>query len=284
MKLPSSSLSANSDGLQISRAARIALGVLAGAAGFSLAGTLFLRVFPQAMAVIGPYYATLVKAPTWLFMGTLPVLVFLMYLPVLGSRKTTAIALFSCAVGAAAELIGTTTGYPFGTYEYTFWLGHKFLGHVPWLIPPSWFALGLVSYDLGSRVAKSSAARIALGAVMLTAWDVSLDPAMSKAFPFWTYPDGGEFYGMPLTNWAGWLLVSAIIMVGIESLVGGKASRSALAPQVYLINCLFPIGLSLAYGLWGAVLAGLVVTALVLWMVLPAHRLQPRLANLWPAA
>jgi carotene biosynthesis associated membrane protein len=262
------------------RPARLALLVLVAAAGFSLAGTFFLRLFPQAMAVIGPFYPTLVKAPTWLFMGTLPILVLLMYRPVLGGSLTAWIALWACAAGAAAELIGTTTGFPFGSYEYTFWLGDKFLGHVPWLIPPSWFALGLVSYDLGARVARSAAARVALGALILTAWDVSLDPAMSKAFPFWTYPDGGQFYGMPLTNWAGWLLVSALIMGGVEWLVGGQSAKSPLAPRVYLVNCLFPIGLSLAYGLWGAVLAGLAATALVLWLVLPARRLQPKLARL----
>ncbi|NNE70376.1 MAG: carotenoid biosynthesis protein, partial [Rhodothermales bacterium] len=172
-------------------------------------------------------------------------------------------------VGAGAELLGTTTGFPFGSYFYTHWLGPQMLGHVPWFIPPSWFALGLVSFDLASRLGRTGWQRIGLAAVFLTLWDVSLDPAMSRAFPFWTYPDGGFFYGMPLSNWVGWLFTGTVIMMGFEWMLRDRQAHSPLAPAVYLVNCLFPIGLSLLYGLWWAVLAGLVATFVVLYPVTP---------------
>lgn len=252
-----------------SRAPRIALGVLTGAAVFSLAGTILILLIPAVARLVGPVYPTLVKTPTWVFMATLPVLTILMYLDSLGLRRVAVLFAWGSAVGAAAELLGTTTGFPFGEYAYTSWLGPQMFGHVPWFIPPSWFALGLISFDLASRVSRSSWQRIALGALFLTLWDVSLDPAMSRAFPFWTYPNGGAFYGMPLSNWAGWLLTGAIIMMGFEWFIRGREVKSELAPAAYLVNCLFPIGLSLLYGLWGAGVAGLLATGIVLYPVVP---------------
>ncbi|MBO6576165.1 MAG: carotenoid biosynthesis protein [Rhodothermales bacterium] len=244
--------------------ARRSIQLLTAAVLFSLAGTFALLVFPPLWEVFGPWYETLVKAPTWTYMAVLPIAVALVYLPQLGASLLTKVFLWGTVIGAAAELIGTITGLPFGTYVYTGWLGPKIMGHVPWFIPLSWFAMGLVAFDLAGRLVRPGTLRVIVGAAFLTLWDVSLDPAMSKAFPFWVYPDGGFFYGMPLSNWGGWLLVSFIIMAGFEFLLGDRKPRAAEARYLYLINCLFPLGLSALYGLWGAVLAGAVATAVVM--------------------
>src|SRR5262249_35109879 len=55
----------------------------------------------------------------------------------LGPRRT--LIFFACAtvISAAAELTGTKTGWPFGGYEYTNFLGPKLLGRVPAAIPLS---------------------------------------------------------------------------------------------------------------------------------------------------
>ena len=253
-----------SDASGVDRAFRITLYVFAGTIVFSLGGTLLLKLVPSTMQIFGPYYATLVKAPTWTYMALLPILPILMYGPTLGARKMAMFFVWGCLIGGLSELVGTTTGFPFGAYSYTTWLGPKLFGHVPLFIPPSWFAMSIVSLDLARRLATGRAGRILLATVFMVLWDVSLDPAMSHAFPFWTYPDGGFFYGMPLSNWLGWFGVSLVIMAGYELIWGGLTRSHRQAPTVYLLNCLFPLLLSLLYGLYLAFFVGALATALPL--------------------
>ena len=258
----------------------VALALFVGSVVFSLAGAALLNFFPvqaaTALAVIadvtGLTLEDLIKLPTWVNMAMLPVIAFALYLPELGWPKSLAFLAVGCVVGAAAELIGTQTGFPFGPYSYGDFLGAKIAGHVPWLIPPSWYAISIVSLDLGRRLGLGRAGRVGAVALFMVLWDVALDPAMNHAFPFWKYDAGGVFFGMPLVNWAGWALTSALIAVGYEALGGLRAAPSrfvgAWAPRFYAVNSLFSVGVCFVYkaplaGLVG--LAGLAVAFGILW-------------------
>lgn len=251
----------------VERAFRVCLLIFIGAIVFSLAGTLLLVVYPPAMGIFGPYYPALVKAPTWTYMAFLPILPILMYGRSLGPSLMAFFVIWGSLIGGMSELAGTQTGWPFGAYAYTGWLGPKMFDHVPYFIPLSWFAMSIVSLDLAARLCDGRIARVLVAAVFMVLWDVALDPAMSRAFPFWVYPDGGFFYGMPASNWGGWFLVSVAIVAGYEWIGGGLRSTSRWAPTVYLLNGLFPILLSLLYGLVGAFFIGLAAIALPLLAV-----------------
>jgi putative membrane protein len=200
-------------------------------------------------------------------MSLLPVIVALMYLPIVGGRRLIWLILTGSLIGASAELLGTTTGFPFGGYTYTDWLGPKILGHVPYFIPLSWYAMALVCHDLSLRVTRRRGPAILLAALFMVGWDVSLDPAMSRAFPFWTYSTDGFFYGMPLSNWAGWFVTSLAILGVFWLLTRGVRVEHRLAPLFFFLNCFFPFILSLQYGLYGATLAGVITTAAILALV-----------------
>lgn len=259
----------------IQPAFKYALWIFIGAISFSIAGLFVTRVFPSTMTYFGPYYANLVKAPTWTYMAVLPLLPIFMYAPSLGKARMGLFFVWGCAIGGASELTGTmgalTLGgvaLPFGAYEYTHWLGPKFGGHVPYFIPLSWFAMSIVSLDLAYRVVSSRWAILLTSAAFMTLWDVSLDPAMNHVFPFWTYEVDGFFYGMPLSNWVGWFVVSLLIMISYE-LMGGLKALSRWAPLVYVLNCFFPLMISLLHATYGAVLVGAVATAVpfvVIWL------------------
>ena len=130
----------------------------------------------------------------------------------LGPRRTVIFFLVSSLLSLSSELIGTGTGWPFGNYEYTAFLGYKILDRVPFSIPLSWFSMGLVSYLLGSLLAARLGGRrtlwsLALGVWLLTAWDLVLDPAMadpSLRVQFWTWHETGPYFGMPIQNLVGW--------------------------------------------------------------------------------
>jgi len=82
----------------------------------------------------------------------------------------------------SSELLGTSTGFPFGHYHYLSGLGYKIAGLVPFTIPLSWFYLGLVSYVIARAGLAGGKGEInwvrqlgaiALGAMLLTAYVVN---------------------------------------------------------------------------------------------------------------
>lgn len=262
----------SSSGISSRTGFRLAFGLFVGSIFFSVAGTLLYEFVPPAQTFFAPYWSTLVKSGTWIYMILLPVLTFLLYIEELGWGKSVAAFVLGSGIGAAAELLGTVTGFPFGAYAYNDWLGPKIAGHVPYLIPPSWYAIALVSLDLARRMGLSRRGRIGMVAVFMVLWDVALDPAMNAAFPFWTYNDGGVFFGMPLQNWFGWVLTSLVIGAAFEYGLGGLREAPSdfvrrWAPIYYAVNMLFSVILCLLYGvpvaaLWGLAALGLALGAL----------------------
>ena len=258
---------------------RFAFWLFVGAISFSVAGMLLLRLVPSSMALFGPIYTKLVKTPTWTFMTMLALLPLLMYSPALGWRRMSLIAVWGCLIGGTSELIGTTgwltigdVALPFGEYQYTEWLGPKIAGHVPYFIPPSWFAMSIVSLDLARRITNRRGGALLLGTLFMVLWDVSLDPAMNQAFPFWEYGVDGVFFGMPLSNWAGWTGVTLVILLGYEYIGRETPIENAWAPWVYALNCIFPLAICLLRDVYlPALIGGLatLVPFLLLWRYNP---------------
>ena len=263
----------------IARAFAIAFGIFVGSILFSVAGTLLLSFFPAQAAValgwiaanLGVSLVDMVKGSTWAYMALMPLLTLLLYLPTLGTRRSLLFLAWGSAIGAAAELLGTQTGIPFGAYAYSDLLGAKIAGHVPWFIPPSWYAMSLLSYDLAGRLDLGRWGRVFTATLFMVMWDVALDPAMTagahSGWSFWSYPGGGVFFGMPLVNWLGWFVTSFVIMVGYDRLLGGLAYAPRWAPLLYAVNVLFPVFICFAYGAAVAGVLGLAALAVVLGLV-----------------
>lgn len=230
---------------------------------------------------------------THILFGALAMLAF--GIAVLGARRT--LIFFACAVGLSlsAELIGTGTGWPFGNYAYTDYLGYKVLGRVPFTIPLSWFYMGLASYLLGRTLATRLGVRrvaawgLGLGVWFLIVWDLVLDPAMadsSMTVKFWHWHQAGPYYGMPVQNYAGWAATGLLFMA-----LGRALWRRDVDPvrdglplwfpmAVYAANTGFAMVLSASVGLWPPIalsaLLGL-APALLAWQPRPPRRaVQPQ--------
>ena len=201
-------------------------------------------------------------------------------------RRSKAVKLFVAGtlISLSFELLGTSTGIPFGWYEYTPLLGYRIAGLVPFPIPLSWFYMVYCSLAVVSRLfqadhnEKTKSAWALMAGAILTAWDVSLDPAMSRATAHWIWEMGGFFYGMPLTNWLGWFLSGSIIARVMLYIVGTttferKVSPSRLPLVVYAANGIMPIAICLRHGLWWA--AGLGAAAMGIPLLLAARSEAP---------
>lgn len=210
----------------------------------------------------------------------------------LGSRigVNRALAVFAIAfsLSLASELAGTSTGFPFGVYHYTDQLGFKIAGLVPFNIPTSWFYMLIASLVISSRLLGArddSAARwwwAFVGGVVLTAWDVSMDPAMVKTTHWlWDVPDLSSanavsrfigtpfFFGMPLTNWMGWLLTGVLVARAMLAIVPPTEWKRAVSESnfplvLYAVNGVLPIAICFAHDMALAGVLGTIAMALPL--------------------
>jgi putative membrane protein len=162
----------------------------------------------------------------------------------------------------SSELAGTTVGLPFGPYQYTDALGLKWFGHVPLLIPLSWFLMAVPSYAMAQRlVGDNKWRRIALASFVLLAWDLALDPAMSYATKYWVWGATGPYYGMPWLNLFGWYVTGLVLML---LLVATRADAWIAKLPIgwlaafYAINLAMSLGIDAAARLDGAVIASLI--------------------------
>ncbi|MEO1069079.1 MAG: carotenoid biosynthesis protein, partial [Cyanobacteria bacterium J06638_6] len=187
---------------------------------FGLAGLLWVVPHPGVLEYL-PAGQTLFRwsmaggGVGYILLGTVAVAIYAYRTLGISSLATFAIA--AVGISVTSELLGTSTGFPFGHYSYLNGLGYKIAGLVPFTIPLSWFYLGLASFLLARSglAAGGGAGRygwgqsigaVLLGSVLLTSWDFVLDPAMSQtAMPFWYWHEPGAFFGMPYQNFAGWL-------------------------------------------------------------------------------
>ena len=117
-------------------------------------------------------------------------------------RRGVALVATSGALGFATELAGVRTGRPFGHYRYGDGLGAK-VGGVPLLAAAAWALMARPAWVVAGLIDERPAARVPLAAGALTAWDVFLDPRMA-ADGYWTWPGGGFYAGVPVSNFAGW--------------------------------------------------------------------------------
>ena len=182
------------------------------------------------------------------------------------------------ALSLGSELLGTSTGFPFGEYRYLSGLGYKIAGLVPFTIPLSWFYLGFSAYIIALVGLKKLAisnwlcqlGAILCGSLCLTSWDFVLDPAMSQAaIPFWIWDRPGAFFGMPYQNFAGWM-GTGIIFMGVAALLWQvkpitlPRNDLKLPLAIYLANFAFAAVLSLAAGFYVPVLLGFILGILPL--------------------
>ncbi|MCX6033194.1 MAG: carotenoid biosynthesis protein [Chloroflexi bacterium] len=128
-----------------------------------------------------------------------------------GTRRGTAIVISIAALAWAAEALGSRVGVPFGAYDYAGKLQPQLLG-VPLLIPLAWLMMLPPAWAVAQRITGRVAgpAFIAVSALAFTAWDLYLDPQMVQ-WGLWVWDAPGAYFGIPLVNFAGWLLVSGLI-------------------------------------------------------------------------
>lgn len=187
-----------------------------------------------------------------------------------GLPTAVALLLVTAAPGYAVEVLGVHTGFPFGRYTYGPGLGPKPFG-APLIVALAWTMLGWPAAIAARRLVRSPAARIAVGAWALAAADLFLDPQQVRA-GYWTWrfpvPHLPGVPDVPLTNYAGWLLVALLMSAALQAIVGDDDGADTVMIAMYLwlyigwiVALVAFLHLAAAAG-WGAVGMGAVAVPL----------------------
>jgi len=132
------------------------------------------------------------------------------------------------AVAFAAEYASTRIGIPFGLYHYTGETAGRelFVSNVPFFDPLSFPFVAYASYCLARwALGQARGWAPALAGALMMLVDVVMDPLavlgerwfLGRVF---YYEEPGIYFGVPLSNFAGWFLVGWAIVGGYLRAVG----------------------------------------------------------------
>ncbi|WP_069807707.1 carotenoid biosynthesis protein [Vulcanisaeta thermophila] len=188
-----------------------------------------------------------------------------------GFRRALVFLAVASLTSMAFELLGVNYGIPFGKYYYTQGLGPQVYG-VPILIPLLWASLGyftLIAY--GDYV---------LSAVGMVILDVTFDPLLSGPIGLWHWVTKGQFFGVPLTNFLGWFIVSITFYLLYSRLAGLRGIEPSITALVfYDAYCVDWMISDVLYGLMPVALTSLALTAALNTVVALRMRGRARLSK-----
>jgi uncharacterized membrane protein len=162
----------------------------------------------------------------------------------LGWRRTLVFAAWVWPLAWAAEFVSTRTGVPFGFYHYTgATRGQElYVANVPLMDPLSFAFLAYAAFCLARMTLGERAGPWALaltGGVMMMLLDVVIDPVAVRGDRWFLgrifyYVDGGAYFGVPLSNFAGWALVGTLAIGGYLVLTrDGRGTRPEPGMALY---------------------------------------------------
>jgi uncharacterized membrane protein len=155
----------------------------------------------------------------------------------LGLGRTLIYLLAGYSVAWLSEFSSIHTGFPYGLYIYipATRTQELWVGGVPCMDSLSYVFLSYASYSLALlllqarppaavdraliRAGKSAGATVLLAAVLFVTLDIIIDPLALRGYRWFLgqiygYPEPGSYFGIPLSNFAGWLVVG-IIMIAL---------------------------------------------------------------------
>ena len=174
----------------------------------------------------GVVYQLLTGIPVPIVTVAATVLVVACMLRAHGLWGTMAFLVLVLAIPFGSEFLGVLTGFPYGTYAYTSLVGPRVFGMVPVFIFIAWIHIAYLAIATTTLTFGRSSVWLApLDGLLAVAWDAMVDPLAARA-GFWSWQAQGGFYGVPLSNFAGWFLVVTLLSV----LARAVWSRDARAP------------------------------------------------------
>jgi putative membrane protein len=187
----------------------------------------------------------------------------------LGLRRTLLFGAVVWPVAWTAEFASTRVGIPFGLYHYTgLTRGRElYIADVPFFDSLSFTFLAYAAFclarrALAGRTLPAGATALVAGFLMMLL-DVVIDPAAVRGERWFLghlfyYPEGGAYFGVPLSNFAGWWLVGAV-GIGAYGICAGPppgGGRVGAGIALYYAVLGFNLAVTAWIGEWGSLAVG----------------------------
>ena len=255
-----------------------------------MAGRGMLRLPEAALGILFVAYLALVIAFAWnptplaQALAAIGILAACIHAALFYGWKD-ALAIFSICVVItfAMENLGSLTGWPFGHYHFEVGADLPHVGVIPIIVGPLWFGMGYFSWILASALLGAPprpSSRFELlvwplvAAFVMTQWDVVMEPAEATIAKAWIWHDGGAHFGVPLSNYGGWLLTSWLFYQAFAIYLFRRSDLPAPPPARARTLRLIAIALYLSSGL----------THLTPWLIGQRGEVVDAAGHLWQVA
>ena len=135
-----------------------------------------------------------------------------------GWRDAAAFLVICLVVTFTVENIGVATGLPFGRYHFEVGSNLPHIGSIPIIVGPLWFGMGYFAWIVAGILLGGADKRLSgkfepvvlpvVAAFVMAQWDVVMDAPEATISKVWIWHDGGGHFGVPLSNYLGWLLTA----------------------------------------------------------------------------
>jgi putative membrane protein len=223
--------------------------------------------------------------------------------PHIGWRRTLTFTLAGYLIAFGSEWLSINTGFPYGWYYYIDTTSNRelWIAGVPFFDSLSYVFLAYCSYStalfilsplkswrwnfvtLETRRIRRSFPALLLGALLQTCLDIVIDPVALQGNRWFLgqiygYREPGIHFGVPLSNYGGWLLTSFCLIAAFQLIDARRLDEDAsgviripfhslLGPLLYLSVLIFNIAMTLIIGERFMALCGVLMYAIPITLV-----------------
>ena len=171
-----------------------------------------------------------------------------------GARRALVLFVACNVIAFAMENLGTATGFPFGVYHFEVGADLPHVGLIPIIVGPLWFGAGYFSWVVASVLLDGADRQLdrrfnlvalpVVAAFVMTQWDLVMDAPNATIAKAWIWHGGGGVFGVPLSNYLGWLLTSWLIFQAFALYLrrNGLRPDSGISLKLPATGILFYVG------------------------------------------
>ena len=221
----------------------------------------------------------------------------------MGIIRSIVFTVLAYTIAFLSEYSSTRNGFPYGSYSYieTTRGQELWISNIPFMDSLSYSFLAYVAYTMALflwsplkksrwdiRLIESARVRRSLrvvfsGAVFFMLMDVIIDPVAFHGDRWflgkiYTYKEQGEYFNIPLTNFAGWLVVGIVILYSFTRLDGWLTrifphkqheipAQALLGPGLYFGVLLFNLAVTFYIGEWALGFCGVGLVLALTWLL-----------------
>lgn len=174
-----------------------------------------------------------------------------------GARPALILFVICLAITFTVENIGAASGFPFGAYHFAVGAGLPHVGAIPIIVGPLWFGAGYFAWIVAATLLDGADTALdrrgnrfalpVIAAFVLGQWDLVMDPPEATVAKAWIWHEGGADFGVPLSNYLGWLLTAWLLFQAFALYLGRRRPRPAQDRRLPLIAILFYVSAGLTH-------------------------------------